>query len=87
MKIIDLSRHSKLENLHNQWLTKYFLAPLYIVSSHKCLFNIQFSVACKRKIVLTSLFTKGKAFYVFVETCHTFINDDWLLFECWNHDV
>jgi len=26
----DLSHYSKLENLHNQWLTKYFLAPLYI---------------------------------------------------------
>jgi len=30
MKITDLSQHSKLENSHNQWLTKYFLAPLYM---------------------------------------------------------
>jgi len=30
MKITDLSHFSKQENLHNQWLTKYFLAPLYM---------------------------------------------------------
>jgi len=35
MKITDLSHHSKLENLHNQLLTKYFLAPLY-KSKWKC---------------------------------------------------
>jgi len=29
----DLSNYSiiKWKNLHNQWLTKYFLAPLYVI--------------------------------------------------------
>ncbi len=31
MKITGLSHLLKWENLHNWWLTKYFLAPLYIL--------------------------------------------------------
>ncbi len=32
MKITGLSHLFKWENLHNWWLTKYFFAPLYIMS-------------------------------------------------------
>ncbi len=30
MKITGLSHLFKWENLHNWWLTKYFIAPLYM---------------------------------------------------------
>ena len=32
MKITGLSHLFKWENLHNWWLTKYFFAPLYILT-------------------------------------------------------
>ncbi len=32
MKITGLSHLFKWENLHNWWLTKYFFAPLYMMS-------------------------------------------------------
>ncbi len=32
MKITGLSHLFKWENLHNWWLTKYFFAPLYLMS-------------------------------------------------------
>jgi len=43
MKITDLS-HCERENLHNQWLTKYSLAPLYMSPINKkqayCMHNL-----------------------------------------------
>ncbi len=33
MKITGLSHLFKWENLHNWWLTKYFFAPLYVVTN------------------------------------------------------
>ncbi len=33
MKITGLSHLFKWENLHNWWLTKYFFAPVYILSN------------------------------------------------------
>ncbi len=33
MKITGLSHLFKWENLHNWWLTKYFFAPLYMVTT------------------------------------------------------
>ncbi len=42
MKITGLSHLFKWENLHNWWLTKYFFAPLYIITFHsqiKCIIN------------------------------------------------
>ncbi len=35
MKITGLSHLFKWENLHNWWLTKYFFAPLYMLSQCK----------------------------------------------------
>ena len=42
MKITCLSHLFKWENMHNWWLTKYFFAPLYIVTvrTHSPLYDM-----------------------------------------------